>query len=266
VLDPGGIPIATTSDGELDPAVASDGHNFFVVWELSHGGIHGARVSPSGTLLDPNGLVISSGMSAWRSAIAYGAGSYLVVWQQIPQDLSGWDIAGARVGTNGSVLGPTGIVISSAPNTQGNPAIAFDGSKFLVVWEDQRSDSRGDIYGARVAPAGTVLDASGIPVSTAAGAQHEPAVAANGRFLVVWRDDRGLGFAADADDIVGARVADNGVVRDPSGFAITNSNDLESEPAVAARSENGWEVAYLRFAPERIYGADRVFQRRIVTR
>ena len=62
-----------------------------------------------------------------------------------------------------------------AAGPQVNPAVAFDGTNFLVVWGDYRSGSGStDIYGARVAPGGTVLDPSGFVVSNAPGGQYSP--------------------------------------------------------------------------------------------
>ena len=132
----------------------------------------------------------------FNAAVAYGGGSYLVVWK----NTSDSRIIASRVGTDGRVLDPAGVTISPSAHNAAEPAIAFDGTNYLVAWDDNRNDPWGDIFAARVSPAGTVLDPSGIAVaadSSPAGlAQREPSVAANGSFLVAWRDDRRLGVSA----------------------------------------------------------------------
>src|SRR5262249_26203056 len=65
-----------------------------------------------------------------------------------------------------------------APDDQFNPAVASDGSGFLVVWTDQRSFGSGrGIYGARVSAAGEMLDPGGILICTVSNSQSSPAVA-----------------------------------------------------------------------------------------
>ena len=65
----------------------------------------------------------------------------------------------------GTLLDPVGIAISAAANNQTAPSVVFDGANYFVVWEDRRSFVT-DVYGARVSPAGTLLDPAGIPIST----------------------------------------------------------------------------------------------------
>jgi hypothetical protein len=263
VLDPGGIQITNTPATELDPAVAFDGTNYFVVWDVSSGGIAGARVSVGGTVLDPGGLTIATTGAPWRPTVAFGGSNFFVAWQA-SGGVSSWDVFGARVGSDGGVVDPIPITISNASGGQAAPQIAFNGTSYLVAWEDTRTSSISDVYAARLTLGGTVLDPSGIAVSTAADLQREPSVAANGDFLVVWRDDRHRGRATNASDVFGARVTGAGVVRDPSGVSITNSADLDREPVVApGRGSGSWEVAYRRFAAEQFYGSQRVFHRSV---
>lgn len=85
----------------------------------------------------------------------------------------------------GTMLDPSGIAISTAAGYQESPAAAFDGTSFLVVWQDWRSIYYSDIYGARVRPDGTVHDEG--PVVSQEGDQWCPALArgtGNRMFLV----------------------------------------------------------------------------------
>jgi hypothetical protein len=85
----------------------------------------------------------------------------------------------------------------SPPGQQVGGNLAFDGVNYLVVW-NQGGDGL-DVYGARVTPAGTVLDPGGIPIATEAGAQAGARVAFDGtNYLVTWADTR----AGDADEEV----------------------------------------------------------------
>ena len=80
------------------------------------------------------------------------------------------------------------VNISSANGLQVTPAVAFDNTNYMVVWADSRVNDDYNIYGARVSPAGTVLDPTGIMIGpTAQTDRFDPAIAFNGtRFFVAW--------------------------------------------------------------------------------
>src|SRR5690349_12756298 len=46
-------------------------------------------------------------------------------------------------------LDATPFLISSSANAEVNTSVAFDGTNWLVAWEDLRPDGATDIYGAR---------------------------------------------------------------------------------------------------------------------
>ena len=127
-------------------------------------------------LLDPAGIAISSKSDSSMPAVAYVSGQYLVVWTEV-QSNGDSNIVGARVDAAGKVLDPGGIDICSAPEQQSAPAVAFDGTSYLVVWQDHRPGSFFDIYGKRVSTTGALLDNLDIAISTAANHQISPAVA-----------------------------------------------------------------------------------------
>jgi hypothetical protein len=122
----------------------------------------------------------------------------------------------------------TSIIYVPMTDRQCEPTAAFDGANYLVVWEDHRDGV--DVYGARVTPAGIVLDRTGLAISTAAGAQQSPVVAFDGtNYLVVWHDTRN----GSLDDIYAARVTPAGAVLDRNGIAISRATGIQYAPAVA---------------------------------
>ncbi len=124
-------------------------------------------------------------------AVAYGDGSYLVVWQEGWHGLGGKaDILAARVASGGKVLDAKPIVVSSAEGAQSDPAVAYskDSKCFVVVWGDFRNGTDYDVYAARVSADGKVLDGKAIAVAAKAGLNETgPSVGSAGKdFLVSW--------------------------------------------------------------------------------
>jgi hypothetical protein len=236
VLDIVGITISAAAGSQSTPAVAFDGTNYLVVWADGRSStidIYGARVTTEGVVLDSTGIPISTAANnQTEPAVAFDGTNYLVVWTDARSGSA--DVYGARVSPEGIVLDSTGIPVSIAANYQGYPAVAFGESNYLVAWHDNRRGTWSDVYGARVTPAGVVLDASGISISAAANTQAQPAVAFDGtNFMVVWHDDR-RGYL----DIYGARVSQGGTVLDGQGIQICAATRPQSFPALAFDSTN----------------------------
>jgi hypothetical protein len=193
-------------------------------------------------------------------------------------------VGSAPVGAaSGPVVGPAHTVATSqARDSNLNPngiGSAFDGTNFFVVWTDSRGGTKSpDIYGARVAPDGTVLDPGGIPIAVNSGAQNQPTVAFNGTdFVVAWADHGGFvknrvkatrvspqGVKLDTPPLVlgggggpeiavggstalvvwssagikGGRVASDGTVLDPGGFTVA-SDSGENAFGAASVASNG---------------------------
>jgi hypothetical protein len=238
VSDPNGIPISPT--GASSPSVVANGAGYWVVWTdgrnlVSSGlDIFGTRVNGAGQVIDAGGVPIctATGDQFSPAATTDGANSF-VVWQDGRNLTTGPDIYGARVTSGGVVSDPSGIPITTVAGAQAGPAVAFNGTDFLVVWADQRGGGDFETYGARVSDSGTVLDANGIPVSTFGGGELFPKVAANGtNFLVVWEDHRneGAGFI----DIYACRVSGSGSILDRAGFPVGTASGDRFTPTVAA--------------------------------
>jgi len=239
LVDTGIVYYASAPEQQRSSSIAFDGINYLIVWEdrrFSFFDIFGARVNQSGKILDPAGIAISTAAD-WQDypSVAFGGTNYLVVWGDRRNDNS--DIYGARINQYGVVLDPDGIAISTAEGIQGRPAVAFDGTNYLVVWEDLRSGSDYDIYCARVTQNGAVLDTSGITVSKAAYDQAYPFVAFDGsNYLIVWEDERS--YPPIYFDIYGSRVSQSGVVLDTNGIAISKNPHNQQRPSVAFDGTN----------------------------
>lgn len=235
-----------------EPAVASDGTNHLVVWRDTRSGvdISGARVTSAGTVLDPDGIPITTaGGTQQHAAVAFDGTNFLVVWEDC-RNGPYTDVYAARVNPAGDVLDPDGIAVSTAGYDQLRPKVAFGGQSFLVTWQDGRTAANYHTYAARVTTGGNVLDPAGLSLSTSLDDQKLPAVAFGGAYyLVAWTDSRRLG-----DDIYGTRVTPTGGVLDPNGIPIAFQAGLESAPAVAFDGVNYlviWEDLY-RIAGSRV--------------
>jgi len=180
--------------------------------------------------------------------------SYVVVWQSDRKSLDDYDVYAARVSSEGKILDPRGIPVSTAPSNQIFTDIATGDGQYLVVWQDLRSHKRWEVYGARLRSDGKVLDPDGIPIATGRGNARHPQVGWDGRnFLVVWMEENpGRGW-----DIVGARVSPDGGVVDPDPILIASSPGDQSNP-VLAWGDNQYLVVWMDHppgSPPRISGA-----------
>ena len=178
VLDPDGIPLDTTYGPQKNPTLAFDGSNFLVVW-CWNSDVYGTRVSQTGQVLDTNFIPISTAALFQRSpSIAFDGNNFMVVWEDcrnLQWHDNKFDIYGARINQSGIVLDTVNLRISQAPGYQTCPSVEFDGTNYLVVWEDSRSDSSYDIYGAKVKPSGELINT--YPIVIQSEHQFEPFLA-----------------------------------------------------------------------------------------
>jgi len=177
--------------------IAFDG-GFLLAWEIhpthddpwSSVGLR--LVSAAGVPGAQSFLSTSSTYNA-RPTLAAGAGVALVSWQSGPSYSLAENVV-ARIVGPGLTLPGSLIPVSSAPISQQVPAVGFDGTNFVVAWQDSRSttayliDRRTDVYAARVTPAGVVLDPAGIALATDSAPEAWPMVESLGGsgVLVAW--------------------------------------------------------------------------------
>jgi hypothetical protein len=179
-------------------------------------------------------LAISRAAGAQSSpAVASGAGGYLAAWSD-GRGSRGTDIYGARVSAAGTVLDSAGLLLSpDGYNAELSMRAAFDGHKYLVVWEDSRL-GLWDIYGAFVKPDGS--SEAPFPIATETADRNrslvDPKVAFDGtNYLVVWWRD---GYA----DVFGALVGTDGTVRKGLIPISTVAPSSQLWPSVACGAKN----------------------------
>jgi hypothetical protein len=222
--------------------------NYWVVWHdmrFPDDGVYGARVTFDGDVLDPiTRRVRSQGAFEENPTAATDGNSIFVCWTEYQLDRR--CIKAAFLDASWETRPSLPLVLSRSASEQTSPALAFNGSHFLLVWEDSRNlENEPDIYGARITLDGQILDPSGILIAGGPGRQIDPRVAASGtNFFVVWR------FIAEArgsaGPIHGARIADNGIVLDPNPIVLTASSHTVGWFDVGGSHTNyllAWDVA-----------------------
>jgi hypothetical protein len=187
-------------------------------------------VNGAGTVLDPAGVTVSTGSGGPATVVASSGTSFLVVWATA----SGLQYA--RVSAAGAVLG-SDLPLTSTPGYA--PAVAWTGTSFLVAWVEVVNGNT-DIFGARVAEDGTVLDSPPLHFAASAPQRYpgSPTVTRGGaNAFVAWLDS--------SNSISGARVSALGAVLDSPPLPVVTGTQL-AQPTVAWDGTNylvAWQAS-----------------------
>ncbi len=200
------FPVASTEWNQY-PKVAFDGTNYLVIWNKYWGksffDIYGRFVDSAGTTIDSAFLVIQGANGAIHPDIAFDGTNYLIVSDNCGSNDT---ILGQLVAPDGLFIGSPVLVAVEPESGKVIPMVAWNGTNYLVVWEDFRNGNR-DVYGQRISSEGSFVNTNFAVIEHLAP-QDPPVIASDGTdFLVVWCDGRG----ADAFDIYGRIVSGTGV-------------------------------------------------------
>ncbi len=186
VAQASGIAVSALAWFQKQPAVAgSPGGDYLVVWSNLFD-LYASRVSATGEVLDPGGSMIpvSSGIGRQRqpAVVASGASEYLVAWEDTRTDDSA-DVWARTVSIGGGqvTLGPEASVAGGSAS-QLLPAVAWDGSMFLVAWVESRSSY--DVIARYVSASGAPLGGA-FDVSADAGEEAHVSLAGGGAGLTL---------------------------------------------------------------------------------
>ena len=203
ILSPDGAefrinPDATNDQKNAKVAAAGNGH-FVVVWQsytdaVQEYDIYAGIFDSLGNLQSPgafrvNGWVSGAPSQQLPDVSADALGNFVVVWQSLNQDGSGWGVYARKYNSAGSPLTGQFRVNTQTQNLQARPAVAMrSGGAFVVVWhsEPQDGDGRG-VYGQRYDESANPYGGEFQVNTYTPGDQHEPDVAFVGtEYVVVW--------------------------------------------------------------------------------
>jgi hypothetical protein len=182
--NPQNVGIVASNKSPLNVQLLPDGKGgVFIVWndfrdydpytDPRRVHIYAQRLNSRGKTTWPSGeipLAPVAGMQFFPQLISDGNGGAIVVWQE---SRTNWgsdnDIYAQRIGPSGTLLWQSAVAVCTAVGGQERPKIVSDGSGgAIIMWQDNRSGSRYDIYAQRISGNGVPQwTADGIAVSTA---------------------------------------------------------------------------------------------------
>lgn len=244
VLDPGGVPLVTSSEDRAWPTVGFDGQNYVVAWQKRTNarvveGMFAQRFSPQLAPVDANPVALGSASSdtKQRTSIACDGSRCLIVWAEDGA------IRGSRFDTtNGTALDTNPRDLSGRSRFD-EPSVAYAGGHFVVVWQDNY-----DVYARRFDPAtGAAADSSNIAIFNTAD-EYYPDVTSDGDIAFITYADlrNGVGiYGARLDGATGT-VLDSSPL--PLGVPLGNTiYDYNDYPTVAFNGTDfvvGWVTQF----------------------
>jgi hypothetical protein len=188
--------VVATAVRQFEPAVASDGVDFFSAWAettSTTSAIMAGRMTRSGVPLDGTGLVVAEAPTFFSSrqlslpSVAFGGGVYLVVFAYVPTAVDN-KVMGRRYARDGTPIDPAPFVIGSNGL---RPSVAYGGGRFLVAWELILSNHVDSVAGATVGAEGPadaaqfLTPAPALQLPEEKGGVGRPAIGWNGRHFIV---------------------------------------------------------------------------------
>jgi hypothetical protein len=215
------LPIVTNTSKQAGPSVAYGGGGYLAVWidqrtsATTGTDVYGAWILPDGTVSSE--FAVTNATANQRAAsVVYdpAANNFLVTWIDDRNGTNNFDIYGAVVAPGGGVASGPFAMVTGTGNQRG-PHVRYDygNNQYFMVWFDNRSGNY-DVYGSRVSSAGSLLDGSGLVISSATGDQKNPRVTdrrpADGinNYVISWIDFRN----GSVPDIYGSVVDGSGMV------------------------------------------------------
>lgn len=205
---------------KFEPLASNDHQHLFAM-----------SVDSNGNASSATGLPVAETSKPLNGTIAFDGTNYLLVWQaDAIAGASNTFIYAVRITPGGVALDATPMLLSSGTRRTTEPAVAFDGANYLVVWADsdglpQTASNFNTVWGRRVSPSGALLDgptnAGALQISSNPSRfRSNPVVAFSGtEYMVGW-------FDSDTSITVvkAARVSPSGGLSSGVGFELQLSD------------------------------------------
>lgn len=247
-------PICTATGNQRSPATISDGAGGAITaWMDYRNGISDIfvqRIDADGAVAwTTDGVTISAAALGQENPrlVGDGAGGAIITWQDNRPGGSNYDIYARRITAAGAVQWVAdGTPICVLTGIQGKPEIVSDGGGgAIIAWEDGRGGNY-DIYVQRIDADGAVQwPANGVAVCTAAAAQREPKLVADGAggAIITWYDQR-----SGDNDVYAQRVNAAGAVQwTTNGVVISTATSFQMYPAIASDGAGGAIIGWQDF-------------------
>ena len=262
------VVVSKAANSETEPSLAWNGTTHYAVWIDSRDGqpgIWGARLGPDAQPQPPIKLASDVKYTQLsRPRIATDGSGFLVVFYAYDSVQGRPIVYAQRLDATGAASGALFELTAVNPNIYqyGNPDAAFDGTNFLVVWE-QRSNDGQSIGGVRLPKAALVpIDKEPLRISALSIDEQRttPAVAFDGaNFFVTWITSRPTASNIQVSHVYGTRVSKEGSSLDGE-TALCDAFLLQRAPRVAADTKRGgffvvWEDFRTALEAADVYGA-----------
>ncbi|RJP59048.1 MAG: hypothetical protein C4541_06890 [Candidatus Auribacter fodinae] len=201
-----------TSNSQQNPAIATNGLNYLVVWESdaeNNIGIYGQLISYTGLRIGEEFNISVNGTNM-KPSIASNGSTYLVVWENIGQDGDIGGIYGQFLSSNATQIGDQFQINQYTTNNQIDASVASDGTNYFIVWESYTQDgSQNGIFGRLIDDIGTFITSEIQINSYTLHSQIDPSITFNiDKYLVVWASH---GQLTPEGDIYGQFLSKNGL-------------------------------------------------------
>jgi len=215
---------------QRNPSIVFNSENHVVAWSdlnfnQTNYYIAAARVDTSGSVID-TGICITTGSGENENfpKIAYDGNRCLVIWEK-----SG-GIDGRFINSNGQ---PEGSIFSVTTQSNGEPALAFDGVNYLVVWSSIVASDHF-ITGQLVSTTGNPVGSTFVIANDTTPLQLPDIVFDNTKYFVAWCQSWA------SDPLVCGQFLDTNGGLIGGNFSISDENTgfRREDPTVVASDSN----------------------------